>query len=65
MNEKQRTSFPNSSIPLLGCVLDILLLMISGGSDEIVSEDTANDAATAHNVAAQKHFRQPQHVRGA
>ena len=57
-------------IPILGCVLHTLFNVLcdtknSKPKDEMELNEKENDAATAGNVAAQKHFRQLQHFRGA
>ncbi|KAE8021935.1 hypothetical protein FH972_007782 [Carpinus fangiana] len=61
-----------SSLPLLGCVLGTLFHLLSlSPSDsgatcgENMSKGEENDVAAANNAAAQKHFRQLQHIRGA
>jgi hypothetical protein len=65
-----------SSIPLLGCVVGTLFHLFrsydSTSASAAVTRDTAllrdevNDPqAAASNRAAQKHFQQIQHVRGA
>jgi len=60
-----------SSLPFLGCIVGTLfLLFTSYGStsptDISLLTDEVNDhQAAASNRAAQKHFQQIQHVRGA
>ncbi|CAK9156046.1 unnamed protein product [Ilex paraguariensis] len=62
-----------ASIPLLGYVLRKLFLLLSSphldngadSDDEVMVNDKQNDLGTACNAAAQKHFRQLQHIRGA
>lgn len=61
---RQEKEFRISSIPLLGCVLEAIMVIIYGGNDEIMLEEDykEEDAPTACNVAAQKHFRQRKQV---
>ncbi|PIN06937.1 hypothetical protein CDL12_20497 [Handroanthus impetiginosus] len=59
MNRKLN-SFPCSYIPIFGCILPFIF----GEDHEIPSEEKENDVGTVWNLAAQKHFRQIQHVRG-
>ncbi|KAL7192682.1 hypothetical protein ACSBR2_024490 [Camellia fascicularis] len=64
-----------SSIPLLNCALETLFILFSSsdqnsigansGESISMSKEEGNEAATANNLAAQKHFRQLQHIRGA
>jgi hypothetical protein len=57
-----------SSLPLFGCVMGTLFELFSSSqtdSDENTSKEEENDFATKSNTAAQKHFQQLQHIRGA
>lgn len=61
--DRKEKAFRISSIPLLGCVLEAILVIIYGGNDQIVLEECKEeDAPTVCIVAAQKHFRQRQQV---
>ncbi|KAJ4840878.1 hypothetical protein Tsubulata_010372 [Turnera subulata] len=64
-----------SSLPLVGCIMRSLLELLSD-SDESTSTNTdsmqstmladdKDDLAAVNNAAAQKHFSQIQHIRGA
>ncbi|XAR73573.1 hypothetical protein NMG60_11007584 [Bertholletia excelsa] len=54
-----------SSIPLLSCVFGSFFLLSSSSDSEKYSEtDEKADPAIACNSAAQRHFRQIQHIRG-
>uniref|UniRef100_A0A2C9WBX2 Secreted protein n=1 Tax=Manihot esculenta TaxID=3983 RepID=A0A2C9WBX2_MANES len=58
-----------SSLPLLDCVMGALLHLFTShecsSSTTTVVEDEENDGGAANNRAAQKHFHQIQHIRGA
>ncbi|KAG6659994.1 hypothetical protein CIPAW_03G074700 [Carya illinoinensis] len=57
-----------SSLPFLGCVLGTLFDLLSSSPADSAAdpgENASNDVGTASNAAAQRHFRQLQHIRGA
>lgn len=53
-----------SSIPLLGVILSNIRRWISDLSSSRDEETNEDAIARAENVAAQKHFRQLQHIKG-
>ncbi|KAJ7964449.1 hypothetical protein O6P43_014264 [Quillaja saponaria] len=63
-----------SSLPILSCIVGSIIQLLDASSDR--SQSTAvsgekmlnckvEDASAASNAAAQKHFRQIQHIGGA
>ncbi|EXC20659.1 hypothetical protein L484_027218 [Morus notabilis] len=50
-------------IPLLGSAITTLIHYFSSSSSSMSSDGNKDDLATADNRAAQKHYRQPQHIR--
>ncbi len=72
MNLRSKAAIICSSLPLLGCVMGTLFHLLSLSpsdsgetSGENMSKAEENDVAAASNAAAQKHFRQLQHIRAA
>ncbi|KAK4369763.1 hypothetical protein RND71_009238 [Anisodus tanguticus] len=70
----QQTTYILSRIPILGCIMHTLFKFLCHESfiNEIHENETQltdreidEDAANASNVAAQKHFQQVQHIKGA
>ena len=51
-----------SSVPFLGCVIDTFFQLFITSSTSTTST-TTTDVETSANAAAQKHFRQLQHIR--
>ncbi|KAF5737901.1 hypothetical protein HS088_TW13G00792 [Tripterygium wilfordii] len=60
-----------SSLPLLGCALETLLHFLTSKAassatgtteDTLLTDEHLDDVKTAGNTAAQKHFRQIQHI---
>jgi hypothetical protein len=72
MNLRSKAAIICSSLPLLGCVMGTLFHLLSLSpsdsgetSGENMSQGEESDVAAANNAAAQKHFRQLQHIRAA
>ncbi|CAN4126884.1 unnamed protein product [Withania somnifera] len=70
----QQTTYILSRIPILGCFMNTLFKFLCHESfinenhennTQLVDKEVIDDAASASNVAAQKHFQQVQHIKGA
>ncbi|KAK4359991.1 hypothetical protein RND71_022220 [Anisodus tanguticus] len=63
----QQTAAIFSLIPILGYVLNTLFNVLCDDSEssKLLKDEKENDEAIDGNLAAQKHFRQLQHFRGA
>lgn len=70
----QQTAYVLSRIPILGCVMNTLFKFLCHESfinenhendTQLIDREINEDTANASNIAAQKHFQQVQHIKGA
>ncbi|TMW86239.1 hypothetical protein EJD97_021744 [Solanum chilense] len=70
----QQSAYVVSKIPILGCLMNTLFIFLCHESDinenhendtQLIDREINDDIANASNIAAQKHFQQVQHIKGA
>uniref|UniRef100_M1B199 Uncharacterized protein n=1 Tax=Solanum tuberosum TaxID=4113 RepID=M1B199_SOLTU len=71
----QQTTYVLSKIPILGCFMNTLFIFLchesfinenhENDNTQSIDREINDDIANSSNVAAQKHFQQVQHIKGA
>lgn len=63
----QQTTYFLSKLPILGCFINTIFKFLCHESNDtqLLDREINDDTANASNIAAQKHFQQVQHIKGA